>query len=430
MNIEYIIIVAIVIHLLVYFYRLQNKEKIYVDLWLYSTIMLVFPYFILYPWAGDIENESSVGTYIYKLRPYLHDAFLCNTIGYISIWIGKYFYDDKYGNKVRLCNLDKMSNVVLSNDKYFNYFVLIYIPFMLVPVFLFVNYGIAGGMYIEMRKGLVQTAVNIANCGYPIILSSLLLKFYERKEKKYLIYLIPFLFIAIVLGRRGLILGPFVTLLLMIFISKKKKLNLLFVGIVAIMFIILVFAIASMRTGNDFNINDIQEKILYGNSFCDVRDFAWILSGFDNDYFYGKTYLAGLMSFIPSSFSDFRFEWSWGHVSLKLGGIYDGGFTEHGGLRGGIFTESYLNFGYIGVVLVGLIYGYISEWVNVQHKTYCKQKKFSAAYSCTIKSKILSFITISSGAFQVYASVMVIYIVYKIVSFRKQTVNNYNMPLC
>lgn len=107
------------------------------------------------------------------------------------------------------------------------------------------------------------------------------------------------------------------------------------------------------------------QKLLYGNDLSDLRDFAWILTGMDaSDFYWGKTYIAGYLSFIPTFLFKFREEYGFGRVTPMLAGL-DPMF--HSGLRPPIFGEMYVNFGVAGVCVGGFIYGVmvgrIMHWI-------------------------------------------------------------------
>lgn len=111
---------------------------------------------------------------------------------------------------------------------------------------------------------------------------------------------------------------------------------------------------------------DMFQKLLYGNDLSDLRDFAWILTGLDDAGFYwGKTYIAGYLSFIPSFIFPFREEYGFGRVTPMLAGL-DPMF--HSGLRPPIFGEMYVNFGLPGLCLGGFLYGVmvgrIMHWIT------------------------------------------------------------------
>jgi hypothetical protein len=106
------------------------------------------------------------------------------------------------------------------------------------------------------------------------------------------------------------------------------------------------------------SILGIGAKLFYGNNFSDLRDFAWVYSYWDGDYFWGKTELAGMLAFVPSVLSSFRREWGWGEVSVRLTGL---NVETHPGLRPGVFGELYFNFGVPGVIFGGLVFGYLAR---------------------------------------------------------------------
>lgn len=97
-------------------------------------------------------------------------------------------------------------------------------------------------------------------------------------------------------------------------------------------------------------------KILFGNNLSELRDFAWIISGWDREPLLGKTYVSGFLSWIPSFILPDRRDGSWGRFSTELTGLTGG---NHPGLRPTIFAEAYFNFDLVGVLLIGVILGAI-----------------------------------------------------------------------
>lgn len=111
---------------------------------------------------------------------------------------------------------------------------------------------------------------------------------------------------------------------------------------------------------------DMIRTLLYGNNLSDLRDFAWILTGLDTvGFFWGKTYLAGYLSFIPTFMFPFREQYGLGRVTPMLAGL-DPAF--HSGLRPPIFGEMYINFGLPGLCIGGFFYGVmvgrIMHWIT------------------------------------------------------------------
>jgi hypothetical protein len=91
-----------------------------------------------------------------------------------------------------------------------------------------------------------------------------------------------------------------------------------------------------------------------GNNFSDLRDFSWILSKFNGEFYFGKTLLADILGFVPSTVLPFRDEFTIGRVTNVIVGLP----TEtHFGIRSSDFGVWYLNFGWVGVAIEGCILG-------------------------------------------------------------------------
>jgi oligosaccharide repeat unit polymerase len=95
---------------------------------------------------------------------------------------------------------------------------------------------------------------------------------------------------------------------------------------------------------------------LFGNNLSELRDFAWILSGWNHEPLMGQTYASGFLSFIPSYLLPERKAWSWGLFSTETTGLTGG---THPGLRPTIFAEAYFNFDLLGVLVFGIVLGFL-----------------------------------------------------------------------
>lgn len=169
------------------------------------------------------------------------------------------------------------------------------------------------------------------------------------------------------------------------------------------MVFILLFAVVGfgiLRSGSgEVNSEQIMSSILYGNNFSDLRDFAWFLSEWNGTLLWGKTYISGLFSFIPSGLWEFRAIWGIGKVTTTVTGL-NGEF--HGGLRITMFGESYINFGYIGLVIFSTTFGYLLQAVNAKVMKYIKMGLNIEAYSMTLMATILTALMITAGFFMFY----------------------------
>ena len=169
-----------------------------------------------------------------------------------------------------------------------------------------------------------------------------------------------------------------------------------------------------MRDGGHINgFGKLFNDIAYGNTFSDVRDGAYVLYGFDQKYdsfLYGKNYLADLMSFIPSSISHFRSTWSYGAFSTNT--LF--GWEGHYGLRGGWFLQPYINFGYMGVIIVGILYALIISYLerfffkNIICREYDSEIIANKLMITNTLCTISSFLMVSSAGAQYYVSIILI----------------------
>lgn len=90
-----------------------------------------------------------------------------------------------------------------------------------------------------------------------------------------------------------------------------------------------------------------------GSALPEVRDLGWVMS-LSNEPWYGATFLQALLP-IPSFISDFSKEYSHREITTRIIGMEEERAT--GGLRLTLAGESYLNFGYFGVVVIGFVFG-------------------------------------------------------------------------
>lgn len=96
------------------------------------------------------------------------------------------------------------------------------------------------------------------------------------------------------------------------------------------------------------------ESAYLGDNIIDVRDGSWVFSNWDFRPLLGETYLGGLVSMVPSGVFPQKKQWNIGLIGVRMVGMSD---TEHLGLRVTSFGESFLNFGWLGVVFLGTAFG-------------------------------------------------------------------------
>ncbi|MER2471005.1 O-antigen polymerase [Photorhabdus laumondii] len=106
-------------------------------------------------------------------------------------------------------------------------------------------------------------------------------------------------------------------------------------------------------TYNEADISSFLKGAMAGTP--DVPDQLGFLSGFvvNNTFAYGKTFIGGL---IP-----FGYEWNPSAYTLRIAnGVNDISQISSGGLRLPVYIWGYVNFSWLGVVIVSLLSGYLS----------------------------------------------------------------------
>ena len=166
---------------------------------------------------------------------------------------------------------------------------------------------------------------------------------------------------------RGNLLAPFVTAGLIYFSLKNTKLTPFRASIWAFLLLLSAAALQLIRNHIGITLAYLWYEVIHGNTFfANFRDSSFVLMAFEaNRYplFHGRTILAGLLGFVPSSLLPFRQQYAWGAVTLNIVHITN---PLHFGLGQVLFSDWYLNFGIAGVVLQGLVIGVVLRWLDTR----------------------------------------------------------------
>lgn len=166
---------------------------------------------------------------------------------------------------------------------------------------------------------------------------------------------------------RGTLLTPFVSAGLIYFSLRNTKLTPFRALCLAVLLLGSASALQLIRNHAGLSLEGLWNEVIHGNTlFANFRDSSWVLMDFQaNRYplFHGKTILAGLLGFVPSSLLPFRQQYAWGHVTLDVVNITD---PLHFGLAQVLFADWYINFGTAGVVVEGLVIGVLLKWFDVR----------------------------------------------------------------
>lgn len=109
---------------------------------------------------------------------------------------------------------------------------------------------------------------------------------------------------------------------------------------------------SSLAQGNV--IKQSLDEAFLGDNLIDLRDAAWVFGYWDQQPLMGITYLGGAVAMVPSGIFPQKHDWHLGLTGIRIVG-WDP--EKHFGIRITFFGESYLNFGWAGVIGLGAIMG-------------------------------------------------------------------------
>jgi hypothetical protein len=401
----------LIFHFFFSWYRSAKKTKWKIDPWYLTLFIAFFPsLFLLYPFNGSIYNNVATMGFQYRILPYVDLAFFISALGYSSIWIGRYLFDLTRGNFpfiILFRSARPIFQMIETNIKNKNAFLFI----VLTAFFLgFIILGIqfkegcffnARGLFL--KEPLLRPLFNLTISIFPIASSFLALRYVQFKEKKCLIFLFILLLFTLFFGVRALCVSGILFLLMQWIFYREGRCSFFHLaGVCAGLFIVAIL-LGNFREGN-FNLQSaftsLLFKLFYGNNFSDTRDFAWILAFWDEEYVYGKTYLAALISFIPRAFSSLREEWG---ISMYTNALTGFDSNVMPGLRPGMFGEAFLNFSYPGVMIFGMLFGFALRYSDFKIKEYVtKSKDIIKGYSYSFVLTFLSHLSVSAGMWSFY----------------------------
>ncbi len=373
-KIEYVLCWIISI---IYFYTKYKRRGYIFSMFNINTIIipLLVTFLLIGPFQYSNEAWYALGiSNSFGFIKFLDKAYFINMSGFIVFLCCNLFVEFKSVKSDFESNTIKISNSISSSMILVLDIIIIFLWYILVisksgtlPIF---------GDRLFATKAGVQTIYNIFNTLIATFGTYYFIKFTQSNKKTYfLLGLINIITLFFTANRAPVI---FMSLSVIIFYLYYKIDNLKKVNIIIILSMVIVLFVG---IGMDFirrgigNINIIEtlNSILYGNTFSDLRDGAFILYGYDNKYdgfLHGKTYIADILSFLPKSKFEFRQIWSYGLFTTTT--LF--GWTNHYGLRGGLFLEAYFNFGYIGVCISAIVFSYITSNIEIWVYSYIIKK--------------------------------------------------------
>ncbi len=415
-----------IVHFLVAWFKTWKKTGWKLDFWFFALGFSFFlPVLCMYPFNGSVFNVISCGQNFFSLDDFIEKAFSISLLGYACIWVGRHLYDFfkwespfdfmifLFRPVISIIEKNvKSRKVVLSL-----FFVTVCISAMVIGIEIY-----EGCLFFPrtffLKNDLARPIFNFCISIVPLTITFLGLRYIQFNEtvSKYLLILL--ISLTIFFGLRSLTIGSIITVLIYRIFASGGKISLFKFSVFGLGLAFLSVYMDCLRHGNfDFlsSLTRFLASIFYGNNLSDTRDFAWILAYWDGDYVFGKTYLAGLLSFFPRVISSFRQEWA---ISIYTNSIVNFDPSTHAGLRPGLFGEAFLNFGYLGVASLGTIAGYMLRHADVKLKeAVSQQKDIIKGYSHTLVYAFVSSFFITSGFWGFYTFIflnLLLHLVYKI----------------
>lgn len=155
-----------------------------------------------------------------------------------------------------------------------------------------------------------------------------------------------------------------------------------------------------------------------GDNLIDYRDGAWVFAQWDKQPLLGITYCGGLTEMMPSALFPQKKQWHLGKVALRIVGWEE--HDDHYGLRLSCFAESFLNFGFAGVIGMGVIFGIILGTIS-RHLTLLSNGDHLPCVARNLSALILTQMLLiwanTSDAFMFWA-LMALLLIMKIFVFR------------
>lgn len=412
-NVLYAIDGIAIILFAISYYRNCYRRGYRIDIW-YASLFLscVLPIMLMLPFAKSELNAIVVGTSMGGIIAALPTIFLITMVGYVAILAGGGLWRLKAGLGLRSAAMQVMevvprcSMMMMSSRG-----VLVFQSALCIfsQWFVLFYYFSQNGFAFDLRRFTFENPtfrpIVLVVSGYSVIIAShCLARYADSKERILLGCTLLLAFGLIFFGARANLGEIFINVLLCYLIKLRNRVSLLQVAGLIGGIVIFAIYLGSVRAG-DFSLGgffaSLAFQLFYSGNFTDLRDFAWVYSGWDHVLWGGKTYVAAIMAFVPRFSSQFRETWTLGPMTASLAGLDPELFT---GLRPTVFGESYFNFGMAGVILIGLILGAVARRVDIDTKRALagRDSSMQRAFASTMLFSVTGTLTISTGFTRLY----------------------------
>lgn len=189
--------------------------------------------------------------------------------------------------------------------------------------------------------------------------------FVNKKFLKLLFIFITLFFTA----KRGQIFYPLFISLVAYLIYKKHLFKLAFWGSGFVIIVGISRNFSQILKGEGFSLEHIL-MTLSTSFFVSVRELTRVLLAFDGNghsFLYGKTYVAGFFSFIPTKINALKANYNYMRYTSIISNQDP---NEFGGMRSTYLGEAYVNFGFIGVIVMPVIFAIFVYLLHLFIKKY------------------------------------------------------------
>jgi oligosaccharide repeat unit polymerase len=348
-----------------------------IDFWHVNLFLgCVFPNLLMLPIARSELNGVVLGKDFQAVEAVLPTVFLITLLGYFSMLAGSELWRFRLGIGLRssvmpILRIPYHWSMMLMASRHVLVFQAAICLSMqaVILAFYFSHSGLAFDLraYTFENPGLRPVAL-LASTYSIIIASNCLARYIDKKENILLACTLLLTIGLVFFGSRANIITIYLTVLICYLVKLRSRISLVRIMLYGSALVLLVLYLGVLRAGNYSLLSFVQGivfLIFFGDTFSDLRDFAWVYSSWNHTYWAGKTYTAALLAFVPRFASDFRDTWSLGAATASAVGFDP---HVHPGLRPGIFGEGYFNFGIAGVVAVGLMLGIVTRRVDLDIK--------------------------------------------------------------
>lgn len=388
-----------------------------IDLWHFDLFMgFIISNFIQYPFISSTLNYLALGERSFFVRETAESILFINILGYIFIYLGRFIYDSIYRNGVKLNYLEKIVYNNISSDFVVRSFGVVCLFLACLFVLIQIKMGVLGNPRAYFLMDPTYRALyNGLSSIMSIITTFFIIRILDKKCRMDVVIGMLLIISNVFMGARAIFIGSILTFATYYIYKHKGIVRLWQVAFCSFTLLFFLIFATSFRGDVDLNGMSIYEVLLglffYGNSFSDLRDGALFFSYNGDELLYGKTYIAAMMSFVPRALSDFREMWAIGVVTASTVG-YD--TFLHPGLRISKFGEMFLNFGYIGIAILGMCYGYfLRKYDCVLKENINRSRVLTFFYAVSFfQLGIINGLFNSSGFFSMYVFICINVIFY------------------